>query len=90
MSTRGLNLFNVGPSSTAEMVRLISITYLATSVIPGFALAELAVRGSVAVFLFESSDPSAVVASSLSLWLINIVIPGILGSFTAFYFKMVK
>ena len=72
------------------MVQLIAITYLVTSLVPGFALSELALRGSVAMHLFSESDPSAILAASVSIWVINIVVPGIIGSFTAFYFKMKK
>ncbi len=66
---------------------IISVTYFITSLVPGFALSELALRGSVAVYLFVDQDPVNVLAASTGIWLLNIVVPGIFGALSAFYFK---
>jgi len=71
-----------------EMIQIIALTYLVTAMIPSFALSELALKGTVAMHLFTQSEPTSILAASVSIWIINIVLPGIIGAFTTFYFKM--
>lgn len=66
-------------------------------VIPSVALSELGVRNSVALFVFGlmlppglKNDPLAdlsVIAAATSLWLINVALPAIIGSFFVFKLK---
>ena len=68
---------------------LISLVYLAMTVIPTIALSELGVRGSVSIFIFSLYlqhtgnwyDNSSLVVFSASglLWLINLAFPALLG-----------
>lgn len=61
--------------------QMISLTFLVMSVVPAIALAEIGVRGSVAIyFLGTVSNNTLVFVSTVSLWLINIVIPGLIGA----------
>ena len=60
----------------------ISLTYLFLFAIPSFAFAEIGIRVSLAVFFIGmfSSNNIAILLSSISLWLINLAIPAIIGS----------
>ncbi|HEY0029612.1 MAG TPA: lysylphosphatidylglycerol synthase domain-containing protein [Bacteroidia bacterium] len=82
-----LRLFgiNAGP---VILFSLIALTFFATSAIPTFALTEIAVRAGTAVYFFSTinSDLSAIIASSLFLWIINIALPALMGS--AFVWKL--
>lgn len=62
---------------------LIALTFFVTSAIPTFALTEIAVRTGVAIYFFGTiSDAHAsILAASLFLWMINLAIPSIAGSF---------
>ncbi|MEI8201816.1 MAG: lysylphosphatidylglycerol synthase domain-containing protein [Bacteroidota bacterium] len=74
---------------------LISLIFFVMAAVPTIALSELGVRGSVAVFLWEiyashssviySDDMSInVVAASAILWIVNLMIPAIIGSVFVF------
>jgi hypothetical protein len=76
----------------ADMIRLITIIYLVLAIVPSVALSELTLRGSVALYLMvpESGNSTGVLAASLILWLINLVIPAVLGSLSALYFRLTR
>ncbi|MBK5285783.1 MAG: hypothetical protein JJE25_10310 [Bacteroidia bacterium] len=63
-------------------VQMISIIYLVLSVIPTFAISEIGVRSSVALYYLGTviNNPVAIALASLSIWLINLVIPSLFGS----------
>ncbi len=74
---------------------LISLIFFVMAAVPTIALSELGVRGSVSVFLWEiysnhiaivDSEESGLIILSASafLWLINLMIPAIIGSFFMF------
>ena len=75
-----LRLFgvNAGP---LIFFSLIALTFFVTSVIPTFALSEIAVRGATAVYFFGPLYPNstAIVAASLLLWILNLAIPALAG-----------
>lgn len=72
-----------------EAIMLISLTYLFLAIIPTIALTELSVRGSVAIYIFglyftndvfwNNSGATAVFAASSVLWILNLVVPALLG-----------
>ena len=68
---------------------LVSITFLISTIIPTFALSEIAVRGSVAVFIIGafSNQEAIILFASFLLWIINIAFPALLG---CFYFVRIK
>ncbi len=68
---------------------LVSITFLISTIIPTFALSEIAVRGSVAVFIIGafSNQEAIILFASFLLWIINIAFPALLG---CFYFVRLK
>lgn len=60
---------------------LIAMVFFVSSAIPTFALTEITVRGASAMYFFSfvTTDTTAILSSSLLLWLINIAIPSIIG-----------
>ncbi len=79
---------------------LIAVVYFITTLIPSIALTELGIRGSVAIWVFALYQPftgmipevfnAAVLSASVSLWLINIGAPAIIGSLLIFRLKLSK
>jgi hypothetical protein len=64
-----------------EGITAVSVIYMAQTVIPGFAIAEVLTRGSIAtqVLSFYEVDGFISVAASTSIWLLNLIIPAALG-----------
>lgn len=70
---------------------LIFVHFFINTAIPGFALADVGVRGTVALFVFstyldivtpfDENYKIAIVATSTFLWIINIMIPTLVGTF---------
>ena len=60
----------------------ISLIYLFATLIPTTTLAELGIRGSLAIFFIGlfSGNVSGIVLSTFMLWFINLAIPSIIGS----------
>lgn len=61
----------------------IALVYLFLFAIPGFALSEIGVRGSLAIFFFGmySSNYTAVLSATILLWIINLALPAFSGTF---------
>ncbi|MFZ4401331.1 MAG: lysylphosphatidylglycerol synthase domain-containing protein [Bacteroidales bacterium] len=86
-----LLLFFGVPLTIYEGFFLISLVYFVLSAIPSIALAEVGIRGSVAVGVFayyfnttlkmNVDYDFAVIAASSVLWLINIALPAFIGNF---------
>jgi hypothetical protein len=72
----------------ADAFLLIASTFFLVSVIPTYALTEIGVRGSVAIFLFGmySTNDTGIIFSSLALWFVNLAIPALVGC--AFIFNL--
>lgn len=84
------------PLNYFEAMIPIIMTYLMMTVIPFITITEIAVRGSVCIFVFEkwlsimgiSTSFSLMVASaSTMLWLYNLAIPAVIG---LFYIRKLK
>ncbi|MBK6731215.1 MAG: flippase-like domain-containing protein [Bacteroidetes bacterium] len=75
-----LKLFGVH-LNVGEGVLVIGLIFLAQTIIPSFAIAELFTRGNIAVYFcgFYSENTVGVFAASTCLWLLNLIIPAILG-----------
>lgn len=79
---------------------VISVIYLVMTIIPTIALAELGVRGSVSILLISRylesngiapADPvPAIFSASSVIWLINLIIPAVLGTFFVFRLKFIR
>ncbi|MCB9335236.1 MAG: flippase-like domain-containing protein [Flavobacteriales bacterium] len=83
-----LKAFNIHLNNDTELF-FIPVTFIFASIIPTILLSEIGVRTSVAVFVFGlvSNDTVSIIAASLSLWLINIAIPALMGIFN---FKQIR
>ena len=91
-----LRAFDV-PMSLGEALMLIPVIYLVTTSIPTIALSELGVRGSVSVFfigVFMAGHfvgvgdlQLRVFAASTCIWLVNIALPALVGTFFVFHLR---
>jgi hypothetical protein len=71
-----------------DVIMLVSILFFIQSALPSLDLLDIGIRSITAVELFKHVTPqnAAVMACAASIWLINIIIPAILGSY--FVFKL--
>ena len=74
--------------SIADIVMLVPILFFVQSTLPSLDLLDIGIRSVTALFFFKyvTNQNTAVVACIASIWLINIIIPAILGSY--FVFKL--
>lgn len=84
-STQYLLIINyVAPSlSMMSIIMMTSLIFLTQSILPSFAITELMMRGSVAAFFFAfiSDDVLPIVASAFSIWILNVILPAVIGSY---------
>jgi len=75
-----LKLFTVEISYLNSMM-MISMTYFVMTAIPTFAITELGVRGSIAVYFIGmlSTNVKSIFMASSMLWLINLAVPALIG-----------
>jgi hypothetical protein len=68
-------------SSIINAYTAVFVTYLITSLIPTFALAEVGIRAGIAITIIGAFWPNAIgiTAASIILWIINVAIPGLIG-----------
>lgn len=66
----------------AEGFCMAALFFWIMAVIPSIALAELGIRGNVSLYLFQhfSSNTVGILAATSGIWLLNLVLPSILGS----------
>ena len=66
----------------AEGFIVAALFFWMMAVIPSVALSELGVRGNVSLYLFHnfSSNTVGVLAATMGIWLLNLMLPSILGS----------
>ncbi|MCX6273152.1 MAG: lysylphosphatidylglycerol synthase domain-containing protein [Bacteroidetes bacterium] len=79
------------PVPWIDSLIITSVIFLIMTAIPTIALAELGIRGSVAIFLFgfyyrnsdliEGMDDLSIIMDFSLLWMINIGLPAVIGSF---------
>jgi len=71
---------------------LASLFFWIMAVIPSIALTELGIRGKVSLFLFSpfSSNVMGILAASVGLWLLNLIIPSIIGSILIIRMKILR
>ena len=86
-----LNIFGVDITFLNALLSVMLIFFFIT-ITPTITIAEIGVRGSVAIFvlgLFSSND-IAILSSTTLLWLINLILPAIIGSFFIFSLKFFR
>lgn len=71
---------------------LISVVFLILAVVPTIALAEIGIRGKIGLELFGlfSTNSVGIITASVGIWIINLVIPALLGSMLIFRTKIFK
>jgi uncharacterized membrane protein YbhN (UPF0104 family) len=94
-----LRIFGVELPLSQGMI-LIPVVYLVMTLVPSIALIDLGIRGSVSIFIiglyfkkygFNTADTElAILTSSTVLWLVNLIIPAILGTFFVFNLKFFR
>lgn len=74
--------------SFPNMLFTIWLIFWAMAIVPTITIAELGVRGETALFFLSvfSTNQFGIVASSLLLWLVNLIIPALIGCL--FVYKM--
>ncbi len=75
-----LHIFNIELPVVSGVAMICSI-FLVQTIIPSVAIVELGIRGNVALFFLTpfSENEIGIVSAAWALWLINLVIPAILG-----------
>jgi len=86
-----LNLFGASIHVT-DGITAIGVIYLAQTVIPTFAIAEVLTRGSIATQVLElyGVDGYVSFAASTCMWLLNLIIPAALGYLFILRFNFFK
>jgi hypothetical protein len=71
-----------------DVMMFVSLIFIVQSTLPSLGLLDIGIRSFTAVFFFKhvTDQNAAVVACAASIWLTNIIIPAILGSY--FVFKL--
>lgn len=69
---------------------LLSVFYLAMAILPTIGFTELPVRATASVLIFGllSSNTLGIQAAAFGIWIINLVIPAVIGSFFMFSKKI--
>jgi hypothetical protein len=71
----------IGQVSWLDTIMLITVLFYLSSAIPSFGWAEIAVKGSLALILFEYlNNDSGVLLIAVCIWTINIGIPALIGA----------
>ena len=68
----------------------IGLIFLTMSAIPTVTLAEIGIRGSVAIYFLGmfSDEIVGIVSTSIMLWIINLAIPALVGSLVFYKIKI--
>ena len=76
--------------SYANAMMAITSMYVLASIIPTISIFDVVVKGSIAVFLFDYLHISELTILSITttMWLLNFVIPSIIGSYFVLKFKL--
>ena len=77
--------------SFLETIPFITSMYLVVSILPMFILFDVIVKGSIAVWLLSiiNINETVVLTTVFTMWLLNFILPAILGGFYVIKFKKV-
>lgn len=86
-----LYLFGISLSFD-EVMAVVSSIYLLASVIPSFAIFDVVIKGGAAVYLFGllGVPEIHIITITTIMWLLNLAIPAIIGSYFVLIFKQPK
>ena len=76
----------------AEGFCMAALFFWIMAVIPSISLTELGIRGSVCIYLFQhfSSNTIGMLAATVGMWLLNLIIPSIIGSILMFRMRLLS
>ncbi len=76
-----LLFFDVNIAFFPALLSIVFVFFI-TTLAPVITLAELGIRGSVALFImgFFAGNEAGILAASIALWLINLAVPAVIGS----------
>lgn len=71
---------------------MAALFFWVMAVVPSLALTELGVRGAVGLYIFGQVSPNSIgiLAATTSIWVINLILPAIIGSILITKMKWVK
>lgn len=80
------------PLMYAYVIASIGAMYLLSSIVPMLALFDFVVKGSAAIYIFSffHFDPETILTITTLMWLLNFVLPAIIGSYFVLTFKPVE
>jgi len=86
-----LKLFTVD-ITYLDAIILTMVMLFIISIIPTIAISEIGIRGSVAVYLFSlvSSNILGILSATFVLWVINLLLPALIGAFFVFTLKFFR
>ena len=86
-----LKLFTVD-ITYLDAIILTMVMLFVISIIPTIAISEISIRGSVAVYLFSlvSANILGILSATFVLWLINLLLPALIGAFFVFTLKFFR
>jgi hypothetical protein len=70
----------------------VALIFLVMAIVPSFAIADVGIRGKVAVSIagIFSANSIALLAGTVGIWLLNLVLPALLGSLLLLTIKIFK
>ena len=76
----------------ADAFFMVSLFFWVMAVIPSIALTELGIRGTVSIYLFShySNNTLGIVAASTGIWMLNLIVPSIIGSILIFSRRLLR
>lgn len=76
-----LQVFGI-EAAVIDLAMMVSVMFLVLAMVPTIALAELGFRGKVSLQLFGllSTNTVGIIAAAAGIWVINLIIPAIIGS----------
>jgi len=83
-----LSIFKVDVTYMNAMI-VITTMYLISSIIPSIFIFDVVIKGSIALYLFDITgvDNLTILTIILLMWILNFVLPSILGSFFVLNYK---
>jgi hypothetical protein len=75
----------------SECLSMTATSYFLLAIVPTYTIAEIGARGSMNLLAFsELNAPFAVLSITLLIWIINLIIPALLGAYLIAKFKFEK
>lgn len=78
--------------SFVNYLALSTLYFFFITILPSHILIDMGIRGSVAIFLFTSisANTPLILLATFSLWITNVVLPTIIGSYTLLKHSLIK